>query len=332
MNPFHPAFTQTGIMKKKLFLLLLTGLFSIGLFAQTFNQPSYAERAVKLLSSFKQDTLAMIQRPFEDTLRIHWARLPGQRPGLKLSYFSETQKIALHELLRSCLSTQGYLTVTAVMFNEDIEEKKQPELGRNQYWVQIFGNPSSDNDWSWKLEGHHLSLNFTFRGNSMISNTPYLMSTNPANSITDSVRAGLVILYKEEELGRALVHSLTPVQIKKGYDPRKKTDIVYSEQNKSAIRVPDEGIYYRELNKVQQELLKSLVAEYFNNFNPQDVTPVNDFCNEKLRFFYVENQEKGKPHYYRLENGKQIIEYENYDNHIHCFYRTNNDFGKAFVK
>jgi len=36
----------------------------------------------------------------------------------------------------------------------------------------------------------------------MISNSPFLMSTNPANSITDSTRAGLIILYKEEEMGR----------------------------------------------------------------------------------------------------------------------------------
>jgi hypothetical protein len=32
-----------------------------------------------------------------------------------------------------------------------------------------------------------------------------------------------------------------------------------------------------------------------------------------------------------MENGKQIIEYENYDNHIHCFWRTDNDFGKAVI-
>jgi hypothetical protein len=56
---------------------------------------------------------------------------------------------------------------------------------------------------------------------------------------------------------------------------------------------------------------------------------VDAFCNERLRFFYVESREKGKAHYYRFENGNQIIEYENYDNHIHCFWRTNNDFGKV---
>ena len=315
-------------MKKSIGLSVCLFCFSFASFEQTFNQPSYINRVEKFLSCISKDSLAVVQFPFEDSMRMKWERLPGQRMGLKLAHFTETQKIAFHELMRSCLSTQGYLTVTAVMFNEDIQKKFEPTLGRNEYWVEVFGNPSANGFWSWKLEGHHLSLNFTFRGNQMISNSPFLMSTNPANSITDSARAGLIILYKEEELGRQLVNALTEAQLKKGYNSRKKTAIVYSEQDKNNIHVPDEGIYYDELDKDQQRLLKTLVMEYFNNFNPGEVPSVDDFCNKKLRFFYVDCREKGKPHYYRFENGQQIIEYENYDNHIHCFWRTDNDFGK----
>ena len=317
-------------MKKIRLLLLFSVYFLSSVSAQT--SPSYADLGNKLIASFTNDSLSIVHLPFSDTLRTHWERLPGQRLGLKLGHFTETQKIALHELLRSCLSTQGYLTVTAVMFNEDIQQKFEPNLGRNEYWVEVFGNPSAAGFWSWKLEGHHLSLNFTFDGNHMISNSPFLMSTNPANSITDSARAGLVILYKEEEMGRQLVNSLTTEQLKKGYNSRKKTEIVYSEQNKNDIVVPDEGIYFNDLNKQQQQLLQQLVAEYFNNFNAGEMPSVNAFCNKKLRFFYVDSREKGKPHYYRFTNGKQIIEYENYNNHIHCFWRTDNDFGKAVVK
>ena len=289
---------------------------------------SYTARAQKFLSVVAKDSNAVLQYPFDDSLRTKWERLPGQRMGLKLSHLSEMQKIALHELLRSCLSTQGYLTVTAVMFNEDIQKKFEPNLGRNEYWIEVFGHPEKNNIWGWKLEGHHLSLNFTFNGDRMISNSPFLMASNPSNSVTDSARAGLIILYKEEEMGRQLVNSLNEEQLKKGYSSRKKTDIVYSEQDKKQIHVPDEGIYYRDLSKDQQLLLRELAGEYFNNFNPGEIPSVIEFCNAKLRFFYVDNREKGKPHYYRLENGEQIIEYENYNNHIHCFWRTDNDFGK----
>ena len=310
--------------KKMIFLFIVWIAGATYAYAQT----PYSDRARKLLNTISKDSLPAFQFPFTDTLRTKWERLPGQRMGYKLSHFTEAQKIALHELIRSCLSTQGYLTVTSLMFNEDIQQKFEPNLGRNEYWAEIFGNPSDTAYWGWKLEGHHLSLNFTFHGNAMLSNSPLLVSTNPSNSITDSTRAGMILLYKEEELGRQLVNSFTEDQLKTGYNPRKKTAIVYSEQDKNAIHVPDEGIYYRDLNPAQQSLAQTLISEYFANFNPGEIPSVAAFCNRKLRFFYVESREKGQPHYYRFENGKQIIEYENNGNHIHCFWRTDNDFGR----
>ena len=321
-------------MKKLAIITVSVFFYTVGIqsvFSQTSQQPTYIDRAQKLLSAVTKDSLTVFHFPFNDTMRVKWERLPGQRMGFKLSHLSEAGKIALHELMRSCFSTQGYLTVTAVMFNEDIQQKFEPNLGRNEYWVEIFGDPGIGNFWSWKLEGHHLSMNFTFRGNEMISNSPFLMSTNPANSITDSARAGLVLLYKEEELGRALVNSFNADQLKKGYNSRKKTNIVFSEQDKEKISVPDEGIYFSELNHDQQNLVKQLVAEYFANFNSVEMPALNNFCNNKLRFMFVDSREKGKPHYYRFINGQQIIEYENYDNHIHCFWRTDNDFGKKLT-
>ena len=319
-------------MKRRFVLLLVFVHLLCVSFGQQLLAPYYTAKARVLVAGISKDSLPAIQFPFHDSMRTKWERLPGQRMGLKLWHFTAPQKIALHELLRACLSTQGYLTVTAVMFNEDIQQKFEPALGRNEYWIEIFGQPAAGNYWSWKLEGHHLSLNFTFYGDQMLSNSPFLMSTNPANSITDTARAGLIILYKEEEMARQLVNSFTPVQLQKGYNSRKKTAIVYSEQHKDSIIVPDEGIYYNELNTGQQALVKVLVAEYFNNFNPGEMPAVNDFCNKQLRFFYVDSREKGKPHYYRLQNGSQLIEYENYDNHIHCFWRTGNDFGKTMLK
>ena len=100
----------------------------------------------------------------------------GSAARIKTFFVHRTAKNIIPRVDEKLLKTQGYLSVTAVMFNEDIQQKFEPTLGRNEYWVEIFGDPSSDNYWGWKLEGHHLSLNFTFKGNKMISNSPFLMA------------------------------------------------------------------------------------------------------------------------------------------------------------
>src|SRR4029077_19092434 len=143
-------------MKKAIITFLFIGYCISISFAQSTNGSGYTNRAQKFLSSFRQDSLQFFHFPFTDSLRGKWERVPGLRQGLKLSMFSEQQKILFHELLRSCLSTQGYLTATAVMFNEDIQKKFEPTLGRNEYWVEVFGEPSTGMFWGWKLEGHHL--------------------------------------------------------------------------------------------------------------------------------------------------------------------------------
>jgi len=245
---------------------------------------------------------------------------------------SEPQKIAFHELMRNCLSSQGYLKVTSVMFNEDIQKKFEPGLGRNEYWVQIFGDPSAGGWWGWKIEGHHLTVNFTFRGDKMISHTPFLIGSNPANGKTDSARAGLLILNNEDELARRLVNSFDDAQLKEGYTAEKKPKIVFSEQNRQQIKVPAQGIFFNKLSKGQQALLRTLTEEFINNFHPAEIPPIERILNSNTKFFYMDRKEAGQEYYYRIITGNILIECENYGNHIHCFWRSANDFGKDSIK
>ena len=219
-----------------LVFILIAFIISFGMKAQSRVQslqpPSYIWLANKFLDSLTAEQKLIAQIKFEDTIRMRWQREPGQRQGLKMDSLSEGQKIAFHELMRGCLSSQGYLKVTAEIFNEDIQKKFEPNLGRNEFWLEIFGNPLAAGLWGWKLEGHHLTVNFTFNGNNMISHTPFLIGSNPANSKTDSVRAGLLILHNEDELARRLVNSFTDAQLKEGYTTEKRPEIVFGEQHK----------------------------------------------------------------------------------------------------
>ena len=76
----------------------------------------------------------------DDANRLAWSRLPGDRPGLKMTEMDAAQKTAFHRMLRAFFPSAGYLKITAIMFNEDIQKNNEPELGKNEYWLLIFGD------------------------------------------------------------------------------------------------------------------------------------------------------------------------------------------------
>lgn len=292
-------------------------------------ESSYLHSIKNLYSSFSEKQKAECSFDFNDPHRTQWSRLPGNRKGLKLTAFSQEQKTVLHRLLRRFFPSQGYLKVTSIMFNEDIQKKNEPELGRNEYWFSFFGEAVSDKQWGWKLEGHHLSINMTLKGDQLISFTPVTFATNPAITHSDGERDGLAILYQEEELARQLINSFSDEQLIKGYSDRKKPKAVYGELNENLQDIPDEGIPVADLNQKQRAILKSLVAEYIQNFNTTEVPTIGEILDENARFFFLGSKVHGKAHYYKIENGQQFIEYENYDNHIHFLWRNYSDYGKG---
>ena len=83
-----------------------------------------------------------------------------------------------------------------------------------KYYFSIFGNPATDTIWGWRLEGHHISFNFSAINNTIVSGTPGFLGTNPA-VVLSGPEKGKYILKNETELGFALLHSLDAGQAKK---------------------------------------------------------------------------------------------------------------------
>ena len=101
---------------------------------------------------------------------------------------------------------------------------RDPEM----YFFSVFGTPKAGTAWGWRLEGHHLSLNFTCSGKGTTS-TPSFFGTNPGE-VRQGPRMGLRLLEREEELGRALVKSLNEEQ--------KKTAVLGGEVPKDILNDP----------------------------------------------------------------------------------------------
>ncbi len=87
------------------------------------------------------------------------------------------------DLLHTALSDTGFKKTTAIIKLEgilrDIEGSGSDYRDPGKYFFSIFGNPT-DSIWGWRIEGHHLSLNFSSLNNELVSGKPGFLGANPA--------------------------------------------------------------------------------------------------------------------------------------------------------
>jgi hypothetical protein len=278
----------------------------------------------------------------DDDERYDWHYIPKSRKGISLGELNSNQRKAAMDLLRTGLSDTGYDKAVAIMRLENVlreVEGRQPNdnyRDSSKYYFSIFGDPAKDSIWSWRLEGHHVSFNFSAQNNRLISGTPGFLGTNPA-IVLSGPEKGKQVLKDESELGFALLHSLDSLQMQKTMmNTEAPGDIVTAASRKAMISDP-KGILFSELNEGQQKIFLQLLSIYIHRythlFAMDMMHEIEDAGLNNLRFAWAGAKQSGigNPHYYRLQGPTIIIEYDNTQNnanHVHTIVRDlKNDFG-----
>jgi hypothetical protein len=167
-----------------------------------------AAAATAFLLALPQDLRARATFAFDDRERLNWGYVPRRRAGLAFGDMPAAGRAAAHDLLRASLSPEGYQKALNVIRLEDVLRQLETFGGLfrdpENYLVSVFGIPGAAAPWGWRLEGHHLSLNFTLRPARTIAVTPAFLGANPAEVRAGGL-TGLRTLGREEDLGRALV-------------------------------------------------------------------------------------------------------------------------------
>jgi hypothetical protein len=301
-----------------------------------------AEAAKAFLASLDAEQRARATFQFQDDERFDWHYIPKERKGLPFKDMTPPQKHLAHALLAAGLSQRGYIKAVSIMSLDDIlrilEHGTGPVRDPERYFFSIFGEPSETGTWGYRVEGHHVSQNFTIV-NGKVQVAPSFFGANPAE-VREGPRKGLRVLGREEDLGRAFVQSLTAEQ--------KKTAIVSADApgeiltgpaRKAALTGQPSGIAASKLTAQQRELLQNLLDEYCNNV-PEQVAQVREEQIKKaagnLYFAWAGGVEVGEPHYYRIQSTAFLIEYDdtqNGANHIHTVWRDfDGDFGLDLLK
>ncbi len=327
-------------------------LAGVGLLAQE-RQPAGAKMATAadaFLGTLNPEQKAAATFAFDSPERVHWHFVPRQdknkksiRKGLPLENMSAEQKTAALAVLRAALSPGGFESATTIMSFENILKELEgdgPNV-RNPGWYffSIFGEPSRAGKWGFRVEGHHLSVNFTLDGGKIISTTPSVFGSNPA-IVMAGPRKGEKPIYQVDQLAKDLITSLNEEQKKIAFQEKEFPEI--EALTKGPKTEKPVGLTMKQLEPAQKELFVKLVRSYADRM-PDDVAArnmasVTGAPPEQVYFGYAGKFEKGEPHTYRIQGPTFLIEFLNIQadsaknpaNHIHSGWRTlSGDFGLA---
>jgi hypothetical protein len=329
---------------------LLAGLAAVGAVSKEGEGTGerMASAAEKLLDSLSAEQKARTLFAFEDKERWNWNFVPLQenkkplRKGLRLDQMGDEQRKATLELLKAGTSASGFAKATTIMSLESIlhELEKNGANVRDPAWyfVSLFGTPSKTGRWGWRIEGHHLSLNFVVDKGQVAAATPAFFGANPAR-VMGGDKKGLRTLPESEDLAQELFASLDEGQQKAALQPKNFAEI---EQGKAAPTVGKPvGLPAAKMTGKQRDVLQRLIQGYAERMPPDvaaaELKEVKQAGLDPVHFAFAQDPDKpGRPWTYRVQGPTFLIEFldvqpdsaGNPANHIHsCWRSMNGDFG-----
>jgi hypothetical protein len=333
-------------------LALLVGLAGVAYVSQRAETAGQkmARAAQQFLESLSAEQKAKATFPFDSKERTNWWFVPREdkkkqptRKGLPLKEMTDEQKKAALALVAAGTSASGDKQAVTIMSLEAIlreqEQGRGPVRDPEWYFFTVFGNPSKNGKWGWRVEGHHLSLNFTLSGGEVVGSTPAFFGANPAE-IKSGNRKGFRTLAAVEDLAIQLFNALDDDAKKVAY---RKEGFPDPAPHQTAVKPdvgPPTGLAAGKMTKQQRGLLMQLVEAYANRMPPDvaemELKDVRKAGVDKIHFAYTGGTEPGKAHTYRVQGPTFVIEFLNVQqdsaknpaNHIHsCWRRIQGDFG-----
>ncbi len=322
-------------------VLAAAAVVGVAVYASAYVEQTGSRMAVaarRFLDSLPREKAEKAAFKFDVPERLNWHFIPRDRLGLPIKELTSEQRALAFGLIATGLGGNGNLKATTIMSLEQIllelEQGKGPLRDPERYFLTIFGTPSDRGKWGWRVEGHHLSLNFVLEDGKITAATPSFFGANPAE-VRQGPRQGLRTLADREDTALRLVQALDGNQ--------QKTAIVSPEAPKEiraagTLQPPTDsapGIAYAELTGNQRELLRALVESYASDM-PGEVSKawldeIRQAGPDGVKFSWTGPADRTRPHAYRVQGPTFLIEFNNTQNganHIHSIWRNMlGDFG-----
>jgi Protein of unknown function (DUF3500) len=290
------------------------------------------------INSLSPDQRARTTFAFDDEQRFDWHFIPRPRKGIPFKDLDSAQRLLGNALLSAGLGQRGLIRAATIMSLDavlrEMEQGSGPVRDPELYFLSIFGDARSNKPWGWRVEGHHVALNFTLVEGKTIASTPAFFGANPAE-VLQGTRKGLRALAPEEDLARSLIKSLDDKQRAQAVVSEKAPSDILSTNLRRAEPLKPAGLQTGKLGQKQQDILMTLLREYASRHAPDIAAARLDRVSAaglgNIFFAWAGGFEKGQGHYYRIQGPSFLVEYDNVQNnanHIHTVWRDfNSDFG-----
>ena len=327
-------------LPRPLLIVAVLGILGALIAAQTATEPPTGQAMIAAANAFRKtltpEQLQQASFGFNDPERLNWHFIPRPRKGLPLKDLEGPALVAAKTFLHSGLTEAGYDQTLNVMSLEEVlylleggeREARRDRRDPGKYYLSIFGEPSDKGSWGWRLEGHHISLNFTLKDGAVVGSTPEFFGANPG-TIDAGLGRQIRVLGSEEDIARQILKLCTPEQQKITWIDKTAPGEVPGPNQLQAEIGPPLGLPFSGMSNDQKKLLQDLLNEYLKNL-PASITTqrraeLEQAGLDKIHFAWWGGSELHEPHHYRVQGPTFVIEYNNTQNnanHVHSMWRN----------
>ncbi|MFY9341015.1 MAG: DUF3500 domain-containing protein [Planctomycetota bacterium] len=285
-------------------------------------------------------------RPFADTARTAWHFVPGRYDGVEFGALDAAAMERAQALLRTLLSPAGHAKTMAIVQLENVLRELEGRSGRDvshrdpgRYALLVCGEPDAAGTFAVRLQGHHVSLHFTFADGLLVGATPHFLGSNPHEQ-REGPAAHSRVLAEEENLVRALLTSLDAAQQVRTLLSATAPPEVFLDPAASFAQLgPPAGLPASAMTEAQRDLLWRLIEVFAHHlrgeFAAQELARLQPQFADAT-FAWAGGFERDEGHYWRIQGRTFAIEYDNTQNnanHVHTVWRDlERDFGGDLLR
>lgn len=327
-------------LQRSLLAVAVVGVMGLLIAGQTATEAPTGQAMISAANAFRKtltpEQLKQASFGFDDPERLNWHFIPRVRKGLPLKDLEGAALVAAKTFIHSGLTEAGYDQTLNVMSLEEVlylleggeRDARRANRDPGKYYLSIFGEPSDKGNWGWRLEGHHISLNFTLKDGAVVGSTPEFFGANPG-TIEAGLNRQIRVLGAEEDIARQILKLCTPEQQKIAWIDTKPPGEVPGPNKPQAEVGPPVGLMYGKMSNDQKKLVEDLLNEYLKNL-PASITTqrraeLEQAGVDNIYFAWWGGSELHEPHHYRLQGPTFVVEYNNTQNnanHVHSMWRN----------